>query len=193
MPGTTPRLEHRRRTWAGARIDRWVQERLRWENWESLRKEAQEFAAREIRRRKWRGSRGGVLPEGMEAEDVVDQAIAEVLSGKCRLALGWVRERFMKELQRVIGQKIRQLHARKETRAMRSEWEMAAADESGEAVSILELLPDEGAETKWVLGRRELCQRLKADRLHPRVCVRCAGKRLGPGSSSMNYGSALSR
>lgn len=137
---------------------------MRWENWESLRKEAVEFAAREIKRRKWRGSRRGVLPEALEAEDVVDEAIAGMLSGNCRLALGWVRERLMKELQRLISQKIRQLHARKETRATRSEWEMSVPDESGKVVSILELLPDEVAEeNESRSATRELCQRLKKE------------------------------
>jgi hypothetical protein len=49
-----------------------AQERLRWEDWESLRKHALEFAAKEIRKRKWRGAADGVLPEGLDAEDLAD-------------------------------------------------------------------------------------------------------------------------
>ena len=46
------------------RPEQLVQSRLRWEDWEGLRKEAVAFAEEEIRRRKWRGSRRGVLPRG---------------------------------------------------------------------------------------------------------------------------------
>lgn len=37
----------------------------------------------------WRGVRGCVLPGCCDAEDVAEQAIGEMLAGKCRLAVGW--------------------------------------------------------------------------------------------------------
>ena len=61
-----------------------VQSRLRWEDWEALRAEAVEIAREEIRRRRWRGARGGVLPGGYGAEDIADQTIAEMIGGVCR-------------------------------------------------------------------------------------------------------------
>src|SRR5215831_7681731 len=47
----------------------------------TLRPEAVGFAREEIRRRKWRGKRGGVLPDGYDAEAVANQAIQEMLEG----------------------------------------------------------------------------------------------------------------
>jgi len=47
--------------------EEWVQKRLRWEDWETLLPELIEFAKGEIRRRKWRGSKSGVLPQGFDA------------------------------------------------------------------------------------------------------------------------------
>lgn len=47
-----------------------VQSRLRWEDWSALGREAVAFAMSEIRRRKWRGRRGGVLPGGVSPEDI---------------------------------------------------------------------------------------------------------------------------
>jgi hypothetical protein len=55
-----------------------VQERLRWEDWKTLRKEAVAFAGKEMKRRKWRRARGGVLPEGLDAEDLADYAISDL-------------------------------------------------------------------------------------------------------------------
>ncbi len=43
-----------------------------------------------------------MLPKGYDAEDVADQAIKEMLSGNCRLAVGFVRERIVKEMLRHI-------------------------------------------------------------------------------------------
>src|SRR5215471_14756634 len=47
-----------------SKVEEWVQKRLRWEDWETLLPELIEFAKGEIRRRRWRGSKLGVLPEG---------------------------------------------------------------------------------------------------------------------------------
>ena len=77
-----------------------TQERLRWEDWEALRKQALEFAAKEIRKRKWRGAADGMLPERLGAEDLADYAISEMLCGRAKLALGWVRARLAGELER---------------------------------------------------------------------------------------------
>ena len=59
----------------------WVQKRLRWEDWELLRNEVVILARKEVKRRKWRGSYGGLLPEGYDAESVAAEAIQELLSG----------------------------------------------------------------------------------------------------------------
>lgn len=64
------------------RVEGWVQERLGWEDWETLGGEAVEFAAKEIRRRKWRRSPGGLVAGGYDAQGIAAGAMAEVLSGK---------------------------------------------------------------------------------------------------------------
>jgi hypothetical protein len=119
-----------------------VLSRLRWEDWASLRQETVAFAQEEIRRRKWRGARGGVLPGGRDAEDVAGQAIGELLSGKGRLAPGWTRERLVRELRRLVGRRVRVLHGLREASAMRSEWEAVAPQNGAEPVSVFEGMAD---------------------------------------------------
>ena len=123
----------------------WVQSRLRWEDWERLAPQAEAFAARELRRRRWRGKRSGVVPEGYDAKGIAAQAIAEMLSGHCRLAPGFTAERVQRELERLIRQRIRQLHMLAEARLVRSEWEVLRADEEGNRASVFGRLVDENA------------------------------------------------
>ena len=101
----------------------WRQERLRWENWETLRPEAVETAKREIGRRRWRGARGGVLPEGHDAQGVASEAIRQMLSGETVLKPGWTRSRLTGELKRLVRSLVRRLHRLKEAGTTRSEWE----------------------------------------------------------------------
>ena len=82
------------------------------------------------------------------------EAIAEMLSGKSQLVLGWVRPRLERELKRLVRQRVRRLHARKETQAVRSEWEFLAPDENGELVSVLELMPDTGTNENGLKAER---------------------------------------
>ena len=112
-----------------------VQSRLRWEDWEGLRKEAVEAAKVEIRRRRWRGARGGVLPDGYDAEGIANQVIEEMLGGHCKLAIGWTRERLVKELQRLVSQRVRVLHGRKEAASVRNEWDATRVKEGERRVS----------------------------------------------------------
>ncbi len=91
----------------GLSYDEWVQEHLRWEDWGALRKQAEEFAARELQRRG--RERGEVLPGGYDAESIAGQVIADMLEGKSRLQIGWTREQLVRELRRLILGKIRLL------------------------------------------------------------------------------------
>jgi hypothetical protein len=79
-----------------------VARRLGWEDWERLLPELVDFARGEIRRRKWRGGRPGVLPEGFDANSVAAEAVLTALQGEARLAPGWTRERLMNELKRKV-------------------------------------------------------------------------------------------
>jgi hypothetical protein len=141
-----------------------VQSRLRWEDWESLRAETAAFAKKEIRRRKWRGARGGVLPGGGDAEDIADQAIGDLLSGKGRVAIGFVRERLVKELKRLVSGKVRVLHGLREARATRSEWDVLPVKEGDGPVSFFAGLLDGGAiADETAAEREERRERLRAE------------------------------
>ena len=148
-----------------------VKSRLRWEDWESLSLEALVYARKAIGRRKWRGSRGGTLPGGYDAETVVAQVIEDMLNGKARLAFGWTRERLVKELQRMVRQKVRELHRLKETPVVRSEWEVLAPNELGEPVSVLERIA-EGTEAAESQGQRNEVKRAIEEFLRgePELC-----------------------
>ena len=111
-------------------VEEWVQKRLRWEDWETLLPELIEFAKGEFRRRKWRGSKSGVLPQGFDDNSVASEVVMAALQGKARLAPGWTRQRLMKELKRKTSNEVRRLHKLMETRAVRSEWDVLWPRES---------------------------------------------------------------
>ena len=121
-----------------SRVRDWVLERLQWEDWKELLKHARLFAKGQIRGRRWRGVKfgGRVLPEGHDAESVASEAAAAMLPGECRLALGWTWERLTRELERLVSNEVRRLHALKETREMRNEWDILPARADGELQSI---------------------------------------------------------
>jgi hypothetical protein len=119
--------------------EEWVQERLRWENWELLCRETVDFAKGELRRRRWRGSRDGVLPGGYDADALAAEAIAQLLAGRCRLPPGFLRVSVRGELQRLVRDKIRSLHRLKEAAGTRSEWEVVPLDEAAEPASVFDL------------------------------------------------------
>jgi hypothetical protein len=133
----------------------WVKSRLRWENWKVLREEAVKLAKVEIRRRRWRGAKRGVLPRGISPEDVAGDAIAELLEGNGRLVPGFVVAKVRAELKRLVRQRVRSLHRLREAWAMRGEWDVVAA-EDGQPLSAFERMPgedsggvEEGAKAFW--------------------------------------------
>jgi len=87
-----------------------------------------------------------VLPGGCDAEDIADQAIGEMLAGHCRLAVGFIRERVVKELKRLVSQRVRVLHGLREAAAMRGEWDAAPSEEGAEPVSVFDGILDQGAD-----------------------------------------------
>ena len=139
--------------------EEWVHSRLRWEDWEALRREAVAIARGAIRRRKWRGRRGGVLPEGYDAEGIANQAIEEIMEGKCRMAVGFTRERVVAELKRLVSQRVRVLHRLKEAKAVRGEWD--GVDGEGRRVNLLAGVRDNGEGTIDAVVRREEEERRK--------------------------------
>jgi hypothetical protein len=57
-----------------------VEEPLAEENWEQLLKQTALFAAEQINRLRWRGARGGLLPEGYDPNSLAAEALAQLLS-----------------------------------------------------------------------------------------------------------------
>jgi hypothetical protein len=117
-------------------VEEGVQKRLRWEDWEALLPELITFAAGEIGRRRWRGAKSGVLPQGFDANSVAAEVVMMALQGRARVVPGWTRERLMNELKRKVSNEVRQLHKLKERGAVRSEWDLVRPGESGTLRSV---------------------------------------------------------
>ena len=120
------------------KVQAWVKERLEWEDWERLLKTTEMFAKGQIRRRWWRGRKGGVIPEGHDASSIAAEVAIKLLSGKRRLAPGWTRERLQKELNRLASNEIRRLYGLMETKLMRNEWDVLRPTPEGKLRSIFE-------------------------------------------------------
>jgi hypothetical protein len=138
MPGAEGRVQGPRGI---SRVESWIRERIGWEDWATLLPEAVLYAKTQIWWRFWRGSWGGVLPEGHDGNSVAAEVIEGMLMGKCRLALGWTRERFARELERRIRNEVRRLASLKEASKMRSEWDILPPDADDEPQSIFDWLP----------------------------------------------------
>ena len=120
------------------KIQAWVKDKLEWEDWERLLKATEMFAKGQIRRRWWRGRKGGVLPEGQDESSIAAEVAIKLLSGKGRLAPGWTRERLQKELNRLASNEIRRLYGLKETKLMRNEWDILRPTPEGKLRSVFD-------------------------------------------------------
>lgn len=154
-------------------------ERLRWENWERLVREGIEFAEGQIRSRKWRGSREGVLPEGHNAESIVAEAARVLLSGKGRLVYGWTWERLQGEFHRVIGNEIRRLHKLKEASAVRDEWDFRPKDGEGADQSVFEEVPSSIADGAEEAARSETEEQFEQAKKQVIAALGEDGKKMG--------------
>src|SRR5438552_19074735 len=92
-----------------------VRERLSAENWELRLKQAESVARKEAGWRRWRGGRGGVMPDGYDASSVAAEALAGLFNGECRLKDATYTDGDLeKELKRLVHNVVRRLHRRKE-------------------------------------------------------------------------------
>jgi hypothetical protein len=119
-------------------VDERAGERLLWEDWGSLLKHATRHARKRIGCRHWRGDRDGVLPEGQDAEGVAAAAAAAMLGGKCRMVLGWTRERVEKVLEQHVEREVHRLNSLKEAAVTRSEWDILPTEEDEEPQTVFE-------------------------------------------------------
>jgi len=137
------------------KVQAWVKERLEWEDWERLLKATEMFAKGQIRRRWWRGRKGGVLPEGQDASSIAAEVAIKLLRGKGRLAPGWTRERLQKELNRLASNEIRRLYGLKETELMRNEWDILRPTPEGKLRSIFDRMQGSAGGGELVDKRQE--------------------------------------
>jgi hypothetical protein len=162
-------------------VEEALHKRLRWEDWATLLPELVGFARSEIRRRRWRGGRSRVLPEGYDANSVAAEVIRQVLEGKARLAVGWTRERLVTELQRKVSNEVRRLHKLQEASKIRSEWEVLPPRANGELRSVFDGL--KGRICAWPDAR----QRQARQKARQEAEERIAGA-LGEGDEARVFG-----
>ena len=128
--------------------EEWVEERLRWEDWETHYREAAALAARLLKR----GGRRRVLPGGYDAQSIAAQVIADMLDGKGGMVGGWTRERLVKRLEWLVRAKVRSLARQKEALVTGSEWVKGG---DGQELSLLQREPDPGANAYEAVAARE--------------------------------------
>ncbi len=138
-----------------SKVQMWIKERLEWEDWKTLLKATEMFAKGQIRRRWWRGRKGGVLPEGQDASSIAAEVAIKLLSGKGRLAPGWTRERLQKELNRLASNEIRRLYGLKETELMRNEWDILRPTPEGKLRSVFDRMQGSAGGGELVDKKRE--------------------------------------
>jgi hypothetical protein len=140
--------EHRQRAWTWWQPD-WSCDPL--ENWIKL---GIQFARWEIRRWRWRGTAGGVLPGGYDAESVGLEAVEELVRpgpGKSFQGMDGLQ----RELKRLVRLGMHRLYRRQENRILVNEWDLLPRDENGELQSVLPEIPDEAAGPAEVLMQEE--------------------------------------
>jgi DNA-binding NarL/FixJ family response regulator len=135
-----------------------VPEILSAENWEFLVKQTTLYAAGHVNRWYWRGSLGGVLPDGFDAESLAAEAIAEFLQDSAQHNdLSRLRiEEIQRDLERRVRRHVNRLHHRSENRLLRNEPDLAPVTlDDGEAVSIIELIPEPSRKPEEALVEKE--------------------------------------
>ena len=111
------------------------------ENWEELSKEAFWYARRLVAHRWWRGDSNGVLPDGHDAQSMVNEAVAELFNGNCRLRLDYKPEELGYELRRLVYNQVHRFQRRKETLLVRNEVDLTPAPLREQGRSIVEAVP----------------------------------------------------
>jgi hypothetical protein len=112
------------------------------ENWEKLSKEAFWYAQTLVKYRWWRGDLDGVLPDGHDAESIVNEAVAELFNGKCRLkGMDYTRDELRYELRRLVYNQVHRFNRRRETWLVKSEVDLTPVALREQGRSILERIP----------------------------------------------------
>ena len=122
------------------------------ENWEKLSEEAFWYARRLVEQRWWRGDSDGVLPDGHDPDSIVNEAVAELFNGNCRLKPDYQPQELRYELRRLVYNQVHRYVRRKETHLVKSEVDLTPVSLRELGRSILEKIPgrDEGPDEQAI-------------------------------------------
>lgn len=114
-------------------------------NWEFLLSQTILYATGHVNRWHWRGSLGGVLPDGFGPNALAAEAIIEFFKDSAQypeLALLPTKE-IQRNLERRVRRYVNRLQHRSENRLIRNEPDLVRVSlDDGETVSIIELIED---------------------------------------------------
>jgi len=124
-----------------------------------LLQNAEKFARKEVNAQKWRGAKGGVLPQGYDAHTIAAEAVAAVIrdfvSGRApaHCSLTGIIEDLRTRVRIVVNR----LHHRRETSLLSNAADLAPVPtEAGAAESVLEPLPTSDlGPSEELLGKEE--------------------------------------
>ena len=128
------------------------------ESWEFLLRQTILYAVGHVRRWHWRGSLGGVLPDGFDPNSLASEAIAEFLQNSAKQ--GELPHLSITEIQRNLERRVRRhvnrLHHRSENRLVRNEPDLTLLTlDDGETISIIELIEDPSPQPNKALLEKE--------------------------------------
>jgi len=132
--------------------------------WQFLLNRTILYATGHVNRWFWRGSEGGVLPGGFDHNSLAAEAIAEFLQDSA--GNPYLRSLSTTQVQRDLERRVRtlvnRLHHRSENRLVRNEPDLAPVTlDDGEAVSIIELIPEPAGQPDEALLEKESLSRFR--------------------------------
>jgi len=114
-------------------------------NWEFLLNQTILYATGHVSRWHWRGSLGGVLPDGFDPNSLASEAIAEFLQNSVQHGklLHLPITEIQRDLERRVRRHVNRLQHRSENRLIRNEPDITRVTlDDGEIISIIELIED---------------------------------------------------
>jgi len=132
--------------------------------WEFLLDRTTLYATGHVNRWFWRGSDGGVLPDGFDARSLAAEAIAGFLQDSANNPYlhSLSATQVQRNLERRVRTLVNRLHHRSENRLVRNEPDLAPVTlDDGEAISIIELIPEPARKPDEALLEKESLTRFR--------------------------------
>jgi DNA-directed RNA polymerase specialized sigma24 family protein len=120
-----------------------VREKLEEHPWEDTISRLALYTIRKAKRLYWQGIMNGNMPAGKEAQDVVQDAIEDVLTGQRSWNPATQPDLFV-YLRRVVDSKLSHLVESMENRSVRSESALGARKEDAPGITFIAEFPDSG-------------------------------------------------